>query len=91
MTDFQQSVYQTVLDSEDVNLLLRSSEKCDCQSGRTRRGCCYAVSSLCLLVEFLDEIFTNRSNFWIERPLKIKKKQLRKLTTSFTTDKFRGS
>lgn len=63
MTDFQQSVYQTVLDSEDVNLLLRSLEKCDCQSGRTRRGCCYAVSSLCLLLHplvwFLYEIFTS--------------------------------
>lgn len=45
MTDFQQTVYQGVLDTEDVTLLLRSSEKCDCHSGRTRRGCCYKVSS----------------------------------------------
>uniref|UniRef100_A0A8C4FDV7 Excision repair cross-complementation group 6-like 2 n=1 Tax=Dicentrarchus labrax TaxID=13489 RepID=A0A8C4FDV7_DICLA len=45
LTDFQQTVYQTVLDSEDVTLLLRSSEKCDCQSGRTRRGCCYKTNS----------------------------------------------
>ncbi|XP_035514839.1 DNA excision repair protein ERCC-6-like 2 isoform X1 [Morone saxatilis] len=45
LTDFQQTVYQTVLDSEDVMLLLRSSEKCDCQSGRTRRGCCYKTNS----------------------------------------------
>ncbi|KAM3867457.1 DNA excision repair protein ERCC-6-like 2 [Diretmus argenteus] len=41
LTDFQQTVYQTVLDTEDVTLLLRSSDKCDCQSGRTRRSCCY--------------------------------------------------
>lgn len=43
-----------MLDSEDVTLLLRSSEKCGCQSGRTRRGCCYKVSSpllpFCVLV-----------------------------------------
>ncbi|XP_071374423.1 DNA excision repair protein ERCC-6-like 2 [Centroberyx affinis] len=45
MTDFQQTVYQTVVDSEDVTLLLRSSEKCDCQSGRTRRSCCYMRNS----------------------------------------------
>ncbi|XP_069034509.1 DNA excision repair protein ERCC-6-like 2 isoform X1 [Embiotoca jacksoni] len=45
LTDFQQTVYQTVLDCEDVTLLLRSSEKCDCQSGRTRRSCCYKTNS----------------------------------------------
>lgn len=44
LTDFQQTVYQTVLDTEDVTLLLRASEKCDCGSRRTRRGCCYKVS-----------------------------------------------
>ncbi|XP_029019312.1 DNA excision repair protein ERCC-6-like 2 isoform X2 [Betta splendens] len=45
LTDFQQTVYQAVLDTEDVKLLLRSSEKCDCQSGRTRRSCCYKTNS----------------------------------------------
>ncbi|XP_071339504.1 DNA excision repair protein ERCC-6-like 2 isoform X2 [Trachinotus anak] len=45
LTNFQQTVYQTVLDTEDVKLLLRSSEKCDCQSGRTRRSCCYERNS----------------------------------------------
>ncbi|XP_022055664.2 DNA excision repair protein ERCC-6-like 2 isoform X1 [Acanthochromis polyacanthus] len=45
LTDFQQTVYQAVLDTEDVKLLLRSSEKCHCQSGRTRRGCCYKANS----------------------------------------------
>ncbi|XP_061586014.1 DNA excision repair protein ERCC-6-like 2 [Cololabis saira] len=45
LTDFQQTVYQTVLDSEDVTLLLRSSEKCDCQSGRMRKTCCYKRNS----------------------------------------------
>ncbi|XP_056232348.1 DNA excision repair protein ERCC-6-like 2 isoform X1 [Seriola aureovittata] len=45
LTSFQQTVYQTVLDTEDVKLLLRSSEKCDCESGRTRRSCCYERNS----------------------------------------------
>uniref|UniRef100_A0A3Q3JWG1 Excision repair cross-complementation group 6-like 2 n=1 Tax=Monopterus albus TaxID=43700 RepID=A0A3Q3JWG1_MONAL len=45
LSDIQQTVYQTVLDTEDVTLLLRSSEKCDCQSGRTRRACCYKTNS----------------------------------------------
>ncbi|XP_061673844.1 DNA excision repair protein ERCC-6-like 2 isoform X2 [Syngnathoides biaculeatus] len=45
LTDFQQTVYQAVLDSEDVQLLLRSSEKCGCQSGRARRRCCYKTNS----------------------------------------------
>uniref|UniRef100_A0A8C6TWD7 Excision repair cross-complementation group 6-like 2 n=1 Tax=Neogobius melanostomus TaxID=47308 RepID=A0A8C6TWD7_9GOBI len=45
LTDFQQTVYETVLKSEDVTLLLRSSEKCDCGSGHTRRRCCYDTNS----------------------------------------------
>ncbi|XP_024865145.1 DNA excision repair protein ERCC-6-like 2 isoform X2 [Kryptolebias marmoratus] len=45
LTDFQQTVYQAVLDTDDVTLLLRSSEKCDCQSGLTRRSCCYKKNS----------------------------------------------
>ncbi|XP_070690463.1 DNA excision repair protein ERCC-6-like 2 [Pempheris klunzingeri] len=45
LTDFQQAVYETVLDTEDVMLLLRSSEKCDCKSGRARRSCCYKTNS----------------------------------------------
>ncbi|XP_057688552.1 DNA excision repair protein ERCC-6-like 2 [Corythoichthys intestinalis] len=45
LTDFQRMVYQTVLDTEDVQLLLRSSENCDCLSGNTRRKCCYKTNS----------------------------------------------
>ncbi|KAJ7993959.1 hypothetical protein DPEC_G00260080 [Dallia pectoralis] len=45
LTSFQQAVYQAVLDTEDVTLLLRSSQKCDCHSGRTRRKCCYKVNA----------------------------------------------
>ncbi|XP_037634320.1 DNA excision repair protein ERCC-6-like 2 isoform X2 [Sebastes umbrosus] len=45
LTDFQQTVYQTVLDSEDVTLMLRTSEKCDCRSGKTRGRCCYEKNS----------------------------------------------
>ncbi|XP_059910605.1 DNA excision repair protein ERCC-6-like 2 isoform X2 [Gadus macrocephalus] len=53
LTDFQRSVYQTVLDTEDVMLILRSSDKCDCQSGRTRRSCCYKTNSAGVEVKVL--------------------------------------
>ncbi|KAM6964869.1 DNA excision repair protein ERCC-6-like 2 [Aplochiton taeniatus] len=45
LTEFQRTVYQTVLNCEDVTLLLRSQEKCDCGNGYTRRRCCYKVNS----------------------------------------------
>ncbi|KAK3565787.1 hypothetical protein QTP86_015048 [Hemibagrus guttatus] len=44
MTDFQQAVYRAVLDTDDVKLLLQSSEKCPCSSGRSRRKCCYKLN-----------------------------------------------
>ena len=44
LTDFQKAVYQTVLETEDVSLILQSSEPCTCSSGRKRRNCCYKVS-----------------------------------------------
>lgn len=45
MTAFQQAVYRAVLDTDDVRLLLHSSEKCPCSSGTSRRKCCYKLSS----------------------------------------------
>ncbi|TRY86501.1 hypothetical protein DNTS_010128 [Danionella cerebrum] len=45
LTDFQQSVYQAVLDTEDVNMILKSSGKCPCSSGRTRKKCCFKVNA----------------------------------------------
>ncbi|KAF4072241.1 hypothetical protein AMELA_G00260820 [Ameiurus melas] len=45
MTDFQQALYRAVLDTDDVRLLLQSSEKCPCSSGRSRRKCCYKLNS----------------------------------------------
>lgn len=45
LTDFQKAVYQTVLESEDVALILKSSEPCTCGSGRKRRNCCYKTNS----------------------------------------------
>lgn len=44
LTDFQKAVYQTVLETEDVTLILQSSQPCTCSSGRKRRNCCYKVS-----------------------------------------------
>ncbi|XP_054981757.1 DNA excision repair protein ERCC-6-like 2 isoform X2 [Sorex araneus] len=45
LTDFQKAVYQAVLDTEDVVLILKSSEPCPCSSGRKRRNCCYKANS----------------------------------------------
>ncbi|XP_042542597.1 DNA excision repair protein ERCC-6-like 2 isoform X2 [Dipodomys spectabilis] len=45
LTDFQKAVYQTVLETEDVTLILQSSQPCTCNSGRKRRYCCYKTNS----------------------------------------------
>ncbi|KAM4802966.1 DNA excision repair protein ERCC-6-like 2 isoform X1 [Urocitellus parryii] len=45
LTDFQKAVYQTVLETEDVTLILQSSKPCTCSSGRKRRNCCYKTNS----------------------------------------------
>ncbi|XP_029473508.1 DNA excision repair protein ERCC-6-like 2 isoform X3 [Rhinatrema bivittatum] len=44
LTDFQMAVYQTVLDTEDVSLVLRAREPCCCNSGRKRKNCCYKTN-----------------------------------------------
>lgn len=41
LTDFQRAVYQSVLETEDVSLVLRAREPCSCGSGRKRKNCCY--------------------------------------------------
>lgn len=45
LTDFQRTVYRAVLDTDDVNLLLLSSGKCHCGSGRQRKKCCYKLNA----------------------------------------------
>ncbi|KAM4706983.1 DNA excision repair protein ERCC-6-like 2 [Discoglossus pictus] len=44
LSDFQKAIYQTVLKTEDVNLVLKASEPCTCNSGRKRRKCCYQMN-----------------------------------------------
>ncbi|XP_077155747.1 DNA excision repair protein ERCC-6-like 2 [Ranitomeya variabilis] len=41
LSEFQKAVYQTVLETPDVSLVLRGSERCSCNSGKKRRNCCY--------------------------------------------------
>ncbi|XP_075684937.1 DNA excision repair protein ERCC-6-like 2 isoform X2 [Rhinoderma darwinii] len=41
LSEFQKAVYQTVLETPDVNLVLRGSERCSCNIGKKRRNCCY--------------------------------------------------
>ncbi|XP_018413367.1 PREDICTED: DNA excision repair protein ERCC-6-like 2 [Nanorana parkeri] len=41
LSEFQKAVYQTVLETKDVSLVLRGGETCSCSSGLKRRRCCY--------------------------------------------------
>ncbi|NXF77166.1 ER6L2 protein, partial [Sclerurus mexicanus] len=41
LTEFQKAVYQAVLETDDVTLVLRAGEPCTCNSGRKRKNCCY--------------------------------------------------
>ncbi|NWX79958.1 ER6L2 protein, partial [Alca torda] len=45
LTKFQKAVYQAVLETEDVSLVLRAGEPCSCNSGRKRKSCCYKVNA----------------------------------------------
>ncbi|XP_019333609.1 DNA excision repair protein ERCC-6-like 2 isoform X3 [Alligator mississippiensis] len=45
LTEFQKAVYQAVLETEDVNLILRAWVPCSCSSGRRRKNCCYKTNS----------------------------------------------
>ncbi|KAM6229732.1 DNA excision repair protein ERCC-6-like 2 isoform 2-T2 [Porphyrio hochstetteri] len=45
LTDFQKAVYQAVLETEDVSLVLRAGEPCSCSSGRKRKNCCYQANA----------------------------------------------
>ncbi|XP_038624064.1 DNA excision repair protein ERCC-6-like 2 [Tachyglossus aculeatus] len=44
LTDFQRAVYQAVLDTEDVALVLGGGEPCPCGRGRRRKNCCYQAN-----------------------------------------------
>ncbi|XP_067424701.1 DNA excision repair protein ERCC-6-like 2 isoform X2 [Emydura macquarii macquarii] len=45
LTEFQKEVYQAVLATEDVSLVLRARELCNCSSGRKRKNCCYKTNA----------------------------------------------
>ncbi|NXQ30750.1 ER6L2 protein, partial [Alaudala cheleensis] len=45
LTEFQKAVYQAVLETDDVTLVLRAGEPCSCNSGRKRKNCCYKVNA----------------------------------------------
>uniref|UniRef100_A0A8C7ED96 ERCC excision repair 6 like 2 n=1 Tax=Nothoprocta perdicaria TaxID=30464 RepID=A0A8C7ED96_NOTPE len=45
LTEFQKAVYQAVLETEDVRLVLRAGEPCSCSSGRKRKNCCYKANA----------------------------------------------
>ncbi|XP_070791740.1 DNA excision repair protein ERCC-6-like 2 [Pituophis catenifer annectens] len=45
LTEFQRTVYKTVLETEDVQLVLRAREACSCNSGHKRKNCCYKTNA----------------------------------------------
>uniref|UniRef100_A0A663MUS9 ERCC excision repair 6 like 2 n=1 Tax=Athene cunicularia TaxID=194338 RepID=A0A663MUS9_ATHCN len=45
LTEFQKAVYQAVLKTEDVSLVLQAGEPCNCNSGQKRKNCCYKVNA----------------------------------------------
>uniref|UniRef100_A0ABM0MEN1 DNA repair and recombination protein RAD26-like n=1 Tax=Saccoglossus kowalevskii TaxID=10224 RepID=A0ABM0MEN1_SACKO len=45
LSDFQTTVYKEVLASDDVQLILRQKEDCDCGRFRTRGRCCYKTNA----------------------------------------------
>ncbi|NXF61231.1 ER6L2 protein, partial [Ciccaba nigrolineata] len=45
LTEFQKAVYQAVLETEDVSLVLQAGEPCNCNSGQKRKNCCYKVNA----------------------------------------------
>ncbi|XP_054843425.1 DNA excision repair protein ERCC-6-like 2 [Eublepharis macularius] len=44
LTEFQKAVYEAVLETEDVHLVLQAREPCRCNSGRKRKNCCYKTN-----------------------------------------------
>ncbi|XP_063151290.1 DNA excision repair protein ERCC-6-like 2 [Candoia aspera] len=45
LTEFQRTIYKTVLETEDVQLVLRACEPCSCRSGHKRKNCCYKTNA----------------------------------------------
>ncbi|XP_044302235.1 DNA excision repair protein ERCC-6-like 2 isoform X2 [Varanus komodoensis] len=45
LTEFQRAVYKAVLETEDVHLVLRAREPCNCNSGSKRKNCCYKTNA----------------------------------------------
>ncbi len=43
LSKVQEEIYKTLLQTNDVQLVLRQSEPCDCRSELTRGKCCYTV------------------------------------------------
>jgi len=45
LTELQRSVYQAILDTDDIQLIVQSELTCDCGSGVKRGDCCYTCNS----------------------------------------------
>lgn len=49
LSKLQEDIYKMLLQTTDVQLVLKQGEPCNCRSGLSRGLCCYSVSSLILL------------------------------------------
>ena len=45
LTDTQREAYENLMECEDIQLIKRRSEKCDCGSDLTRGKCCYSTTA----------------------------------------------
>ncbi|XP_063043760.1 DNA excision repair protein ERCC-6-like 2 [Engraulis encrasicolus] len=45
LTEFQQAVYISVLECDDVQLLMTSGQRCPCGSGEPRKKCCFTTNA----------------------------------------------
>ena len=45
LSKLQEDIYKTLLQTPDVQIVLKQGEPCDCRSGLTRGICCYFVSN----------------------------------------------
>jgi len=53
LTDTQREAYENLMECDDIQLIKRRSEKCDCGSNQTRGGCCYSTNTENIKIEML--------------------------------------
>jgi DNA excision repair protein ERCC-6-like 2 len=44
LTETQRQAYENLMECEDIELIKRRGENCDCGSGKARGGCCHSTN-----------------------------------------------